>query len=405
MTTRSLFVACALSLSLLLPAIAHAYEPRHVFITNRGGGNVVELNDTFTYQRTWFDGVAFERLELSAPNGMAFTPDGSLFVADTFNQRIVAFDGSGNFVRSFATLTRLGMAVESIYFDGSGVLFASANPGLGVVARYSQTGMDRPNVVSGPAFMSLGNVNLTAAGNVIVSDFSGMGRGLRELDPATGAVLRTFGADLSFQEDVMIDGGDRVFVSHLGGDEVVVFGPAPARAELFRFRAPATAELPLLRPTGIALTYDCAILVASFTNGGIFVFRHEGDTAPTFERVLRPGVEIPADAMLSDVESIAISALGLPGSFVEFVDRVPSCDEPPPVDAGVASDAGSSAATDAGTIADAGTSGSDGGRRVLPAADDGCGCRAGGEAPRSGVWLVLSAIVLVVSWRRRSRRR
>ncbi len=407
MTTRAVFVACALSLalSLSLSTVAHAYDPRHVFITNRGGANIVELDDTFTYQRTWFDGVAFEGLELSAPNGMAFTPDGSIFVADTSNQRIVAIDGSGNFVRSFSTLTRLGTSVESIYFDGAGVLFASANPGLGVVARFSQTGMDQADVVSGPAFLNLGNVNLTAAGTVIVSDFSAMGRGLREIDPTTGAVLRTFGEDLGLQEDVMIDGGDRVFVSHFDSDEIVVFGPAPARAELFRFRAPATAELPLLRPTGVALTYDCAILVASFTNGGIFVFRHEGDTAPTFERVLRPGVEIPADAMLSDVESIAISALGLPGSFEEFVDRVPSCDDPPPVDAGVPTDAGSSAAMDAGAIADAGASGRDGGRRLVPAADDGCGCHAGGEAPRSGVWLVLSAIGLVVSWRQRSRRR
>jgi hypothetical protein len=269
-------------LGLAAPAIARAYEPRHVFITNRGGGNIVELDETFAYQRTWFEGEAFEGPELAAPNGMAFTPDGSLFVADTSNQRVIAFDAGGGFVRAFSTAARMGSSIESIYFDGTGVMFASANPGLGVVGRYSQTGMELPDVARAPELLNLGNVNLTDAGDVMVSDFSAMGRGMRELDAATGAVIRTFGTDLGLQEDVMIDGGDRVFVSHFTGDEIVVFGPAPDRTELYRFTAPPTASLPLVRPTGIALTHDCYLLVASFTNGAIFVFRppHGGWAAP-----------------------------------------------------------------------------------------------------------------------------
>lgn len=386
--------------ALALPASAQAYEPRHVFITNRGGGNIVELDETFAYQRTWFDGEAFEGLELAAPNGMAFTPDGSLFVADTFNQRIVAFDASGRFVRAFSTAARMGMSIESIYFDGTGVMFASANPGLGAVGRYTQTGMDLPDVVRGPELLNLGNVNLTEAGDVVVSDFSAMGRGVREIDVTTGRVIRTFGADLGLQEDVMIDGADRIFVSHFAGDEIVVFGPAPDRTELYRFTAPASAALPLVRPTGIALTYDCFLLVASYTNGGIFVFRHRGDEAPSFERVLRPGFEIPADAMLNDVESIAISALGLPGSFDEFADRVPRCDEPPAPDAGPSPDAGPPSAPDAASSLDAAASSLDAGRRG--ATTSGCGCRAG-RSRRPG-WAVVGSLALgalVMSARRR----
>ncbi len=405
MTSRTLLVACVAGLA--VPSSAQAYEPRHVFITNRGGGNIVELDETFAYQRTWFEGSTFEGSGLAGPNGMAFTPDGSLFVADTSNQRIVALDASGGFVRAFSTAVRMGSSIESIYFDGTGVMFASANPGLGVVARYSQTGAELPDVVSAPAFLNLGNVNLTEAGDVVVSDFSAMGRGLRELDAGSGAVLRTFGTDLGLQEDVMIDGGDRIFVSHFAGDEIVVFGPAPTRTELYRFTAPAGASLPLVGPTGIALTHDCYLLVASFASGGIFVFRHQGDTAPTFERVLQPGVEIPAEAMLADVESIAISALGLPGSFDEFADRVPSCDEPPAPDAGPIPDAGPLSVVDASAPPDAAPTVADAGRRG-GAATSGCGCRAG--SARSGsegaAALSLAALgLLAAGWRSaRSRR-
>ena len=398
---RTHLLSLLVSLVVLSPLTARAYEPRHVFITNRGGGNVVELSDTFEYQRVYFAGGLYEGLALSAPNGMAFTPDGSLFIADTSNDRIIAFTGDGAFIRAFSTLPRMGRSIESIYFNGEGVLFASANAGLGVVGRYSQMGAALPDVVSAPEFSNLGNVNLTSAGLVIVSDFSNRGRGLRELDPATGMVVRTFGMDIGLQEDVMIDGADRVFVSHLGGNEIVVFGPAPARAELYRFTAPAEATLPLLRPTGIALTYDCHLLVASFENGAIFVFRHEGAAPPTFLRVLRPGMEIPAEAMLGSTESIAIAGLSLPGSFDEFADRVPSCDELVPVDAGPRPDA-SALPEDAAVSVDSGAR-TDGGRRAA-SPSSGCGCAVGSQRLPLGLALPMLIVALGFLGRKRATR-
>ncbi len=297
-------VATALLLSFVaVPSAASAFEDRHVFITNRLGGNIVELDETFTYQRVWFEGMALDGAELSFPNGMAFTPAGDLYIADTANDRIVAVDEAGGLLRTFTTLPRLGSSVESIYFDGTGTMFASSNPGLGRVARYGADGTDQPDVIFDPAFANLGNVNLTDAGAVLVSDFSGEGRGLREIDPASGAILRTFGTGLGRQEDVMIDGADRVFVSHFDGDEIAVFGPAPAREELYRFTAPPEAGVALTRPTGIAITHDCAILIASFASAAVFVFRHEGDAPPSFERVLRAGVDFPAEVMVGELEA------------------------------------------------------------------------------------------------------
>lgn len=396
--------AAAFVLVLLFAPDAHAYEARHVFITNRGGNNIVELDDNFEFQRVWFQGIVYEGQPLSVQNGMAFTPRDELFVADTGNDRIVAFDRDGEFIRAFSTLERLGRSVESIYFDGAGTMFASANPGLGTVARYDAEGIAGADVVMGDEFLNLGNVNLTEEGNVIVADFSSEGRGLRELDPATGAVIRTFGTDLSRQEDIMIDGADRVFVSHISGDEIVVFGPAPERTELYRFTAPG--EPALVQPTGIALSHDCYILVASFINGAIFVFRHEGgSTPPVFDRVLRPGVEIPESAALSQTESIAISGLRLPGGFNEFTDSVPSCDPAIEVDGGLGMDAGSDAGSpgDAGVSVDA--SASDTGASDTGAqqdgggtgdADGGCGCNFSSRTPSPALLLLGLALL----WRR-----
>jgi MYXO-CTERM domain-containing protein len=359
--SRSTLLVLGLALWIpTLAGVAHAYDARHVFVTNRGAGNVIELDESLTVARTWFDGAG-----LSVPNGMAFTPDGAIWVADTGNLRILAFDAAGMLAGTIETSTRLGSSVESIYFAGDGTLFASANPGLGVIARYRIDRTPLPDVVVAPEFLNLGNVNLTNAGNVIVSDFSGTGRGLRELDPATGVVLRTFGRSLGLQEDVMIDGADRVFVSHFAGDEVVVFGPD--RTELYRFTAPA-GEPALDQPTGVALSHDCRIFVVSFANGTLFEFHHEGAAAPTFVRsVVVPG--------LSQAESLAIAGLALPGSFEEFADVVPSCDEPVLPDAPIPDAGPRDAGADAG-IADAG--GPDAGRR--PPGSDGCGCRATTQA-------------------------
>ncbi len=366
----------------VVPSLAHAYDARHLFITNRGGSNILELDEDLSVVRSWFDEEG-----LSVPNGMAFTPDGAIWVADTGNQRIVAFDAVGALVGTIDTSTRLGSAVESIYFAGDGTLFATANPGLGVVARYRMDRTPLPDVVSAPTFLNLGNINLTTAGSVLVSDFSAMGRGLRELDPVSGAVLGTFGTDLGQQEDVMIDGADRVFVSHFAGDEVVVYGAD--RDELYRFTAPPDGPA-LDQPTGIALSYDCRIFVVSFANGTLFEFRHEGELPPTFVRA----VTVPG---LSQAESLAIAGLALPGGFDEFVDGVPSCDAPELPDAGPATDGGArdAGSDDAGSAPDGGPP--DAGRRGPSAA--GCGCRAGRGG--RGAWPAVLVVALAGWWRRR----
>lgn len=145
---------------------AAAYDADHVFITNRGGNNVLELDASLNYVKSWFDGAG-----LSVPNGMAFDPSDRIYVADTGNNRIVVFNAAGAQVTSWDTGALLAPQVESLNFNAAGRLFASANAGNGTVASWKSDGSDPQVFVKDNAYLNLGNVNFSATGNVLLADF------------------------------------------------------------------------------------------------------------------------------------------------------------------------------------------------------------------------------------------
>jgi len=391
---------------------AAAYENRHVFVTNRGGNNIVELDDDLNLVTTWFVNEG-----LSVPNGMAFTPTGELFVADTGNNRIVGFDAAGALTVSWDATPYTAPAVESLNFDKYGQMYVSANPGDGHVPRFQSDGTFVSDLVSGSEFTNLGNVNLTLHGNVILADFSAAGRGMRELDPTTGTVVNTFGQEAGLlQEDVAVDGADRIFVSQYNKNEVAVF-------DADRVYERSMTETGLSRPTGIVITHDCRVVVASFDTGELFEFQHDG----TFLRKV-------AVAGLSLPESLAIAGQRLPGSFESAsLEAVPACDGTDP-DGGVPQDASAEAedpdaaeadsasndaqeasvdapapvdAGDAPSPVDAGISdasgeaGSGGAAPTAESDDSGCGCRIAESHAAAGGWLASLALALLALRRRR----
>ncbi len=389
-TVHRLLAFAALGLCTLSTARAAAYTPGHVFVTNRGGNNILELDGSLKLVKTWF---ATEGL--NAPNGMAFDASGNLYVADTFNDRIVVFDKDGVKTKAWSTLADLANWVESINFDKAGRLFASANTGKGRVVSYLPDGTGMTIFVDNPIFISLGNVNFSKAGNVLVSDFSGT-RGIRELDPKTGTVLKDFGAGTSRHEDMILDGSDNLFVSAYDANKILRFNAA--RTLVLEYKPAGLAQ-----PTGIVLTGDCRLLVASYSTDEIFELKWDG----TFlKKYAITGMKSP--------ESLAIAGLSVTGA-IGLKDPVPVCDGS--ADAGV--DSGTDGAVDGGEDsggADSGTAGADasdaaaidadtadgaldtaasadGAGDTKPSAgdtasDSGCGCRTGGASP-TGAGLVL----------------
>ncbi len=413
MRTRSATCICVVLLCLASTS-AFAFEKRHIFVTNRGGNNIIELDDSLAFVKTWFDTEG-----LSVPNGMAFTPDGRLYVADTGNHRILGFDENGVKVVEWSMAAYGATAVEALNFDKNGVLYASSNPGDGRVSRFDMSGAFQGYLVNDPAFSNLGNVNFTNLGTVILSDFSALGRGTRELDPADGTVLATFAEEAGLlQEDMFVDGADRIFISELSKNHVAVYSPNRTLERTF-------TETGLLKPTGIVITHDCRVVVASFGSAELYVFQYDG----TFvEKRTYSGMSLP--------ESLAIAGQRLPGSFEHpNMEFVPTCDGTEP-DGGV-QEAGAEAGSDAGAGGSAGAgpdaaadvalpdgssgsggsagappdaandaqaAGSSGAQGSPPDDDGGCGCRTGRTRP-TAVWLALALGAMLAARRRFSQRR
>ncbi len=415
MRTRS--ATCMSVLLLCLAATsANAFEKRHIFVTNRGGNNVIELDDSLAFVTTWFDTEG-----LSVPNGMAFTPDGRLYVADTGNHRILGFDENGVKVVEWSMAVYGATAVEALNFDKNGVLYASSNPGDGRVSRFDMSGAFQGYLVNDPTFSNLGNVNFTNQGTVILSDFSALGRGTRELDPANGTVLATFGQEAGLlQEDMFVDAADRIFISELSKDYVAVYSPNRTLERTF-------TETGLLKPTGIVITHDCRVVVASFGSAELYVFQHDG----TFvEKRTYPGMSLP--------ESLAIAGQRLPGSFEHpNMEFVPTCDGTdldggaqvqdaspeagsdagPGGSAGAAPDAAADVALPDGSSGSGGSAGAppdaaatdaqaSGGssaqpQGTTPGDDGGCGCRTDRGGPGT-VWLALVLAAILAARRRAS---
>ena len=198
---------------------ASAFETGHILVANRGASNVLEFDSQLNFVKTWFDGEG-----LSVPNGMAMDPAGNVYMADTGNDRIVVFGPTGAKITEWSTLATLSNSVESLNFGPGGRLYASANPGNGVVVSYKTDGTDVQTLVTGAAFQNLGNVNTSVSGNLLISDFSGS-RGMRELDQS-GAVLQEFGQGTSKHEDATIDADDNIFVSGFDGNSILRFDAA-----------------------------------------------------------------------------------------------------------------------------------------------------------------------------------
>ncbi|MBK7579879.1 MAG: NHL repeat-containing protein [Myxococcales bacterium] len=333
---------------------AAAYDADHVFITNRGGNNVLELDASLNYVKSWFDGAG-----LSVPNGMAFDPSDRIYVADTGNNRIVVFNAAGAQVTSWDTGALLAPQVESLNFNAAGRLFASANAGNGTVASWKSDGSDPQVFVKDNAYLNLGNVNFSATGNVLLADFSGS-HGVRELHPTTGALLKEFGLGTSKHEDMVLDADDNIFVSAFTQNKVLKFDAT--RTQVGTYSPPG-----LVQPTGIVLTAACKLLVASFGTDEIFELDYDGSFIKKFKV---PGLSLP--------ESLVIAKLSVAGS-ISIGNPVPKCSG---LDAGVGGAGGSGGGGPSGGAAGSGgaggTSGGSGG--VSGSAGASGGTTSGGGA-------------------------
>ncbi len=175
----------------------------------------------------------------SAPAGVAAARDGSVFVSDTFNDRVRKFGPDGTLLWSAGGFEApTGLAVDpagNAYVADTGnhrvVKLSGAGALLGV--------WGGPGQLSGPA-----GVAVDGAGNLYVSD---TGNNRVQIVAPSGALIGGLG-DLSGPTGIAVDCRGNVYVADTGNNRIQKFGergappppctsgaPGPTASNLFRF--------------------------------------------------------------------------------------------------------------------------------------------------------------------------
>lgn len=184
--------------------------------------------------------------ELSEPRGVAVDPgDGSLYVADTGNDRIAVFDAAGDFSRAI----------------GPGTLAAPSDVDVGGDSELyvADTGNDRVVV-----FSPLGEF-LYAFGGGVLEEPTGVG----------------------FDHD----GDDFVYVAEAAADEVSVFTPLGGFVRSFGATGAVSGQLD--RPVDVALVEDGTLAVADAGNHRVDFFFESGQFIRAVGRNVNAGIGDP----------------------------------------------------------------------------------------------------------------
>jgi len=218
-------------------------EADDLLVANLQGGHV-----------TWLDGRSGALLgclsaegagEIRGGTGIAFGPDGDLYVGSSRNDRILRFDGStGEFIGLFVEDGELASPF-SLVFGPDGDLYVTSGTGdrvlrydghtasfLGVAA--SGGGLERPiGLAFGPSDRMLYVANVR-------------GRDVLRFDPASGRFLGVFASDsLRFPSDLAFGPEGDLYVSSAGSGTVIRFdGSTGTFVEIYA-RLPGKGGVPM----------------------------------------------------------------------------------------------------------------------------------------------------------------
>jgi sugar lactone lactonase YvrE len=150
---------------------------------------------------------------LSAPEGMAFLPDGSMVIAEQGTNRLVRYDFQSKTLLPFLDLVNNtnNLGVDGIIFDGTNLIVPDSPNGTvlevspdGKTVRQLASGLVRPT----GAWVEPG-------GNLLIADE--YGDAVFRLHP-DGTLEKV--ADYSIPDDVIVDASGNIFVVTLGDDAV-----------------------------------------------------------------------------------------------------------------------------------------------------------------------------------------
>jgi SMP-30/gluconolaconase/LRE-like protein len=152
---------------------------------------------------------------LSAPEGMAFLPDGSLVIAEQGNNRLIRYDFQSKTLLPFLALPNNtnNLGVDGIIFDGTNLIVPDSPNGT--VLEVSADGQTVRKLASG--LVRPTGAWVEPGGNLLIADE--YGNAVFRLHQG-GALEKV--ADFAIPDDVIADANGNIFVVTLGDDAVHV---------------------------------------------------------------------------------------------------------------------------------------------------------------------------------------
>ena len=246
-----------------------------IYVADTGNNRVVVLSSTGAVSDVTFEAAA--GLNISYPTGVAVDSAGNVFVADNGNQRIVKYSPTGTALAVITSTTPALLFPGAVAVDSSNNLYISDSSNNAIIKMTPTAGS--PNTYTQTYEWPLANpykVAVDSAGDLYVANPAV--NGVEKISP-NGTQLAVFNtSNLLFPDGVALDSAGNVYVTNSDGSpragSVMKFSPSGA------ILATLTTSDPALEfPRGMWVDSSNNVWVADTSNNRVVVFAPAVQTA------------------------------------------------------------------------------------------------------------------------------